>query len=106
MKTIVFMLLIGIVIALGFYFINQSPGDARVRMFAWPAVEVLVDGGKWTFEAPCDHPVILPAGRHTFLIEERNGHDSMAVSVRLKKGKTHSYRVDLDKGTFITEEAK
>ena len=106
MKTIVFMLLIGIVIALGFYFINQSPGDARVRMFAWPAVEVLVDGGKWTFEAPCDHPVIIPAGRHTFLIEERNGHDSMAVSVRLKKGKTHSYRVDLDKGTFITEEAK
>ena len=106
MKTILFMLLIGIVIAVGFYFINQNPGDARVRMFALPAVEVLVDGGKWTFEAPCDHPVILPAGRHTFLIEERNGHDSMAVSVRLKKGKTHSYRVDLDKGTFITEEAK
>ncbi len=106
MKTILFMLLIGIVIAVGFYFINQNPGDARVRMFAWPAVEVLVDGGKWTFEAPCDHPVIIPAGRHTFLIEERNGHDSMAVSVRLKKGKTHSYRVDLDKGTFITEEAK
>jgi hypothetical protein len=103
MRTISVVLLLSAAVGAGFYFLNRNPGEARLRVFAWPSVEVSVDGGKWVFEAPDPGVATLPAGRHTFIFESRNGQGALAVSVKLHKGKTHSFRVDLEKGRFTEE---
>ena len=99
---IVLMVLVGAFVV---YLLWPASGPATVRVFAWPSAQVRVDGGA-AMEAPSPRDISLSPGRHTFEFQPRSGGQATEVTVRVKGGRHHNLKVDMESGTYSVDTDK